>query len=345
MGVQVYEGYKSQETDVDPLSIIGTVLGALDPMTEMSFVRGLNSAMSSYDGNKIVGFMTSAMQSYVSQFLPTLGSQIAKTVDDTRRTTSATGSGYTKKMETIWNYLTAKVPFFASKLEPYVNVWGEEEKDPSWESRLMENFIYPFYISENKSDNSVDKEITRLYQAYGNTDVMPSIPTPYYTLDGARIDMTDEEYTKYKQDTGRFSYSQLQNLFSSPVYMNMTDEEKEIAIKKVYDYSRDYAKKQDKYLVYSALGTKSVFLSKYLIEMNALEGTKDGMGNTISGTKKKAVETYINAQRLSSEQKHILFAMAGYANTSDKEQVYAYVNSLNLTDEQKKQLWELCKYN
>jgi hypothetical protein len=343
MGVSLYEDLVSQDKE-DYWAILGSFMASLDPMTEMSFLQGFNNALSTYDDNKIGGFLTSAVQSYLSQFFPTMGSQIAKVIDGTRRSTTSTATGYTKKVETALNFIKAKIPFLAQTLQPYINVWGEEEVTASWEDRIMENGAYPFWVSKTKP-TTVDNEIMRLYELNGNTDVMPSIPSSYYTADGVRIDMTEEEYTAFKKEVGQFSYTQLQLLFTSTAYKNMSDDDKELAVKKVYDYARDYAKKKDKYLVYTALGDKASHLSKYLVEINSLEGIKDSNGTTISGTKKKSVETYINAQQLSKEQKHILFALAGYKNTSDKDSVKAYINSLNLSDEQKKALWEMCNYD
>ena len=86
MGVSLYNAVKNQDEN-DFYGIIGTMLSALDPMTEMTVLRSFNSAMSTYDDSKLYGFVSNAMQSYAGQFLPTLGSQIAKIVDD-RRTTA-----------------------------------------------------------------------------------------------------------------------------------------------------------------------------------------------------------------------------------------------------------------
>ena len=150
------------------------------------------------------------MQSFLAQFFPTLGSQIAKDIDDTRRTTGTTGKGYSRKVKQSINYFKSKIPYYAQHLQPYVNVWGEEEVDTSWINRIMENFAYPFWVSEIEK-TPVDEEILRLYTAYGNTEVLPSIPNYYYTKDGVRIDMTEEEYTEFKKKVGKLVEDYIMN--------------------------------------------------------------------------------------------------------------------------------------
>ena len=94
-------------------------------------------------------------------------------------------------MERFWNYLQSKVPFFASDLEPYIDVWGNVDKNPSWEMRLLENTVFPFYVEKIKSNNPVDLEIMRLYEALGTSDVLPSTPNYYYRKNGENVYLND----------------------------------------------------------------------------------------------------------------------------------------------------------
>lgn len=346
-GVTLFEGMQIEDAD-DAFAVLASIEKLLDPITEMSFLQSFNNIMSSYSDNKLAGVFSSMLLAYAGQFFPTLGGQIAKTIDPTRRITTSTARGYEKKVKQQINYLLSKIPGYSFLLEPYVNVWGEEEINTSFENRLMENFAYPFWISENKK-TEVDKEILRLYESYGNVSVLPGIANSYYTVDGVRIDMTEKEYTEFKKKVGKFSYENLDNLFKSNFYKNLTDEEKEKAIEKVYSYARDYAKGGNNrvYLVSKALGAnKENMYAYYYIQLQSIEGTKDKDGNTIYNSKKKNVINFIEAQKLNKAQKHILFALAGYNNTTDKEETFAYIDSLkDLTAEQKQALKELCSYS
>jgi hypothetical protein len=339
-GVEIYRAL-SQKDQADYWGMIGAYTTALDPLTEMSFLQGINRALSSYDDNKIAGFAVASMQSFLAQFFPTLGSQIAKAIDDTRRTTGTTGKGYSRKVKQSINYFKSKIPYYAQHLQPYVNVWGEEEVDTNWINRIMENFAYPFWVSEIEK-TPVDKEILRLYTAYGNTEVLPSIPNYYYTKNGVRIDMTEEEYTEFKKKVGKFSYEQLQAIFSSNFYQELDDENKEKIIKKTYEYAREFAKGERVFYAYQALGNMSHNLTLYLSTISSIEGEKDDQGDTIYNSKKQKVIAYIEAQKLSKAQKYILYAHAGYKiPVSAWDTVKDYINSLTtLSPEQKREYWE-----
>ena len=354
-GVTMYEEFTElfgeskdeEETQRDALAFIGGFTHLLDPITEMSFMQSFNNVLNSYDSNKLVGVFEQSLESYIAQYFPTLGSQIAKTFDPTRRTTTATGQGYSKKVEQVRRYLQSKIPGMASFLEPYVNVWGEEEANPHFEDRLLENTVYPYWISHNKL-TSVDTEIMRLYQQYGNASVMPGIPSSYYTIDGNRIDLTEEQYTEFKKQAGKFSFNNLQSLFPTNFYKNLTDEEKEKAISKVYSYAREYAKNTSnkEYLVSKSLGSSSNMFAYYNIYLANIEGVKDNEGNTIYDSKKQATLNFINSQKnLNIAQKRILTALAGYSNDTNKTETYNYIMSLkDLTEEEKQILFEFCKF-
>jgi len=339
-GVEIYRAL-SQKDQADYWGMIGAYTTALDPLTEMSFLQGINRALSSYDDNKIAGFAVASMQSFLAQFFPTLGSQIAKAIDDTRRTTGTTGKGYSRKVKQSINYFKSKIPYYAQHLQPYVNVWGEEEVDTNWINRIMENFAYPFWVSEIEK-TPVDEEILRLYTAYGNTEVLPSIPNYYYTKNGVRIDMTEEEYTEFKKKVGKFSYEQLQAIISSNFYQELDDENKEKIIKKTYEYAREFAKGERVFYAYQALGNMSHNLTLYLSTISSIEGEKDDQGDTIYNSKKQKVIAYIEAQKLSKAQKYILYAHAGYKiPVSAWDTVKDYINSLTtLSPEQKREYWE-----
>ena len=66
---------------------------SISPMSEMSMISGLTSALSSYSDDKLSAIGTNAVKSYVNQFVPTLLGQVAKTTDDYERSTTSTKTG------------------------------------------------------------------------------------------------------------------------------------------------------------------------------------------------------------------------------------------------------------
>ena len=63
-----------------------------------------------------------------------------------------------------------------------------------------------------------------------------------------------------------------------------------------------------------------------------------------STNKKKTVQRYLQATKLSSAQKYMLMGYFGYKNTKGEGVVKSAINKTSLTKEQKKLLLEKCGY-
>ena len=92
------------------------------------------------------------------------------------------------------------------------------------------------------------------------------------------------------------------------------------------------------------LGINQDEFMKFAENIGNIKSEKDKNGKTISGSKKKAVANYINSLDLSSGEKAILFAKAGYPDKSYKESIYNYINGLNLSAARKKEIWDSLGY-
>ena len=74
----------------------------------------------------------------------------------------------------------------------------------------------------------------------------------------------------------------------------------------------------------------------------AIEGDKDKKGNTIAGTKKRKVQTFVNSLRLTAAQKYMVMGYLGYSNVNGAAQVKSYIGRLGLS---KKEQAALMKYS
>ena len=92
------------------------------------------------------------------------------------------------------------------------------------------------------------------------------------------------------------------------------------------------------------LGINQDEFMKFAENIGNIKSEKDINGKTISGSKKKAVANYINSLNLSSGEKAILFAKAGYPDKSYKQAIYNYINGLNLSATRKKEIWDSLGY-
>lgn len=237
-------------------AFLGTLSSITDPLVEMSMLQGLQDTLEAVanarsDGNSLIGAaLVTAGRGYASQFVPTIGGQIARTIDPVRRDTAGDPtSELGKDLDKATNKMQAKMPGLASNLQPYVNIWGEQEiNEHSWPVRLLEQTILPGYL--DKVDMTpVDVELTRLYSVTQDPSVVPS-NYPYRTLKSGdeRYVLTADEYTEFKIENGRAMYAAAEDAINSSQYSRMSDDEKASYVAKAikdaqYDILKRYKKK------------------------------------------------------------------------------------------------------
>lgn len=224
---------------------------SMSPMSEMSMISGLTSALKSYqqDSTQMLGQMgTNAVKSYVNQFVPTVLGQIAKTGDDYERSTTSTKTGLIPKaVDQTRLQMMSKIPGLRQKLPTKEDIWGNPQKtDDNIPTRLINNFINPATVKDINT-SKVDEEISKVYDATGESSVLPTTIDKTFTINNQKYRMTNEEYSKYKEAYGQNAYKLLDGLVNSKDYKNLTDDQKKTAIENVYSYVKeqnkvDYAK-------------------------------------------------------------------------------------------------------
>lgn len=238
----------------------GTLLSISNPLLELTMLQGLQDSLNNaYVKNETTGngefspmrFLSNAGISFASQFAPSIGGQIARTIDPVRRdTASDPTSELGKDLDETTNKMQAKIPGLASNLQPYVNIWGEQEiNEHSWPVRLLEQTILPGYLDEVDM-TPVDVELTRLYSVTQYPAVVPSNYLSYRTLKSGdeRYVLTADEYTEFKIENGRAMYAAAEDAINSSQYSRMSDDEKASYVAKAikdaqYDILKRYKKK------------------------------------------------------------------------------------------------------
>jgi hypothetical protein len=240
VGVEISNAIKDNNAD------LATVLDAMtqisDPMVNLSMLKGINDIMTnSFEGIGQTAFDIGT--GYAGQFNPTVLGQISRTADPSRRSTISTAeTGTLRGIEKFGRKQLAKIPFASKNLEPYVDLWGREQKN----GNFAENFLSPGYF---KSENvtKVDEELKSLV---GKLDketadkILPTSKAYQYTIQSAGLPyrMTEKESTAYQKTRGQESYKGLNKLFASIDYRKMSQDEKVKAIQDVYSEAHDKAK-------------------------------------------------------------------------------------------------------
>lgn len=237
MGVALQESASRNGEDLDLSALADTLAGTLNPFMEMSFMSSLNNALKSYGNNGVGGavgsFVSNALQSYGSQYLPTLGGKIAQFADPTRRSTKSDAtSPIGGTLDYYGRSLAKKVPGLEATLEPDVDVWGRETTKGNpltadgffdWALDFANKFILPMNVKVANRD-AVDRELIRIVESTGNTDFLPSDGNKYFTVNKKKYKMNAKQYTEYSQERGQASYAALKEVMRSAAYRNASDE-------------------------------------------------------------------------------------------------------------------------
>lgn len=314
----------------------------LDPLNEMSFMQGVTNALNSYSSgvDKWKGVGESTLQNYVGQFFPTLFSQLASTIDDKKRSTKASNNSSYKFGEQTLRSIMYKVPGLRQKLEVATDIWGnEKEQSENIIERAFESFIAPYSKTKNISSD-LDKEIKKVYDATGKTEVIPSVPYAYTKYQNETYKMSASEYTQYKKTYGTTASTTLNQLFNSNSYKNASSEDKAKMIDNVYDYAR--AKANDEYFKNvpdvsyenKILDKINTLKKNYGINAGTYYANKDEYDYAYKYPSKYSaitqITTYSKYQQYKDKIKDIK------DNTkNDKVEVINYINSLNLSIPQK----------
>ena len=248
MGVELMDSMGQSGNTTD--SIMTALKSVSDPMLELSMLQSLNDVIDSvsFSENKLGALASSAVVSYFTQAIPTLGGQFERTGEENRMST------YTDKALTIdlpgglpevgvptdvqyaIGRASARIPGWDYQQIPYIDAWGREESNGPLVLRAGNNFLNPAYTS-SLNVTPVDEEIQRLYTQTGDGGVVPDRPNRYITVNGERVDLSADQYVQYATERGQMQFDMLNKLIDRSAYQRLTDSEKAAVISDVYQYA------------------------------------------------------------------------------------------------------------
>lgn len=243
MGVQAMESFGENGWSGD--TITSAFASISEPMLEMSMLQSLNDLIDSvsYSDMKIPGLIGSALVSYLTQAIPTIGGQFERTFEDKRYST------YTNKdslLPTDVQYAlgkaSAKIPVWDFQQIPYIDEWGRTESTGPLPLRAFNNFLNPAYTSQ-ENVTPLDAEIQRIYDATGDKAVIPNRADKEITVaTGVKMLLTGDEYVRYATKRGKMSFEIGSDLLNDDVFQDLTDQQKADVLDDAYSYADAMAK-------------------------------------------------------------------------------------------------------
>ena len=299
-----------------------------EPMLELSMLQSLNDVIESvsFSENKLGGLASSALISYFTQGVPTIGGQLERSGEDVRMSTyTDKGLRLPTDIQYALGRASARIPGWDYQQTPYIDAWGRKEDTGELWLRMANNFLNPAYTS-NSEVTPVDEEIQRLYDATGDAGIVPDRPERHVTVNGERVDLSAEEYGQYAAERGQERFSLLESLFHDPAYQALSDTDKSSVIADVYTYTDAVAKShitdyEPDGWVRTALES-GIDPQTYLLFRAVTSGLTADVGEdgkAISGSKKEKVLDAIDEMDVSRSVKDELYYAAGYAESGIKE--------------------------
>lgn len=376
VGARAFEVLDKQE-GINENLILESLASTLDPLSEMSVIQSFTDVLSSYSQEgtgKIKDMAVSTMQSYLSQFVPTISGQVARLFDDTKRTTMADAGSKNKISQETIRKLQYKIPGARNLLPESTDYYGNKKKEYNYGKIKIGNVTindpYNAFISPvNKRKDTLtkeDKEVLRLYRKTGNENIVPYSLKQNVKFNDNNYQMTRNEYNKYKKDFGKAYSQNLKALMDTDDYQNATDDEKAEMIEGIMKYAKDktkdnyLTKKGENYVKYSEDGEEIPYESD---KVDEITGDRYGIydyyifkvnaPNVVSGNidnqKKKLsfanvfnmdMKTYSDYLEDVSNIKADYNSKGKAIRNSRKQKIYDYINSFDLTKEQKEALFK-----
>lgn len=325
VGANLYEQMQANNGYLAMSDMLQAASNVTDPLLSMSCLQSLNDVFdavgyaSSGDTNALTSAVASAATSYLTQGIPTVFGQAERTGESTRMTTYTDKNKFlTPDMQYALGKASARIPGVDYGQIPFIDAWGRTESSGGVGERAFNNFVNPAYTSK-VSGSKMEDELSRLYEATGESKVLPQRAPKSFTVNKENKQLTGEEYVKYATKRGQTSYKIVSELTGLASYKSMSDGDKADAIAKAYEYANAVGKMnvsnyQTDGWVAKAIETvkktgvsEAQYIALYLAKGD-IESLKDRDGDTISNSEGLQIMEIVYQQKgLSDKQRAALF--------------------------------------
>lgn len=325
VGANLYEQMQANNGYLTMSDMLQAASNVTDPLLSMSCLQSLNDVFdavgyaSSGDTNALTSAVASAATSYLTQSIPTVFGQAERTGESTRMTTYTDKNKFlTPDMQYALGKASARIPGVDYGQIPFIDAWGRTENSGGVVARAFNNFANPAYTSK-VSGSKMEDELSRLYEATGETKVLPQRAPKSFTVNKENKQLTGEEYVKYATKRGQTSYKIVSELTGLASYKSMSDGDKADAVAKAYEYANIVGKMSVSNYQTDGWAAKAIdtvkktgvseaqYIALYLAK-GGIESLKDKNGDTISNSEGLQIMELVYQQKgLSDKQRAALF--------------------------------------
>lgn len=236
-GSEIYDAIQGREDWRD--AVFNAVYASGDSALNMSLFQNILGVLKG-TGSPTEKVLEEIITGGATQFMPGIAGAIARTIDETKRSTYTGGD----VIDDTKARLQANTPFASKKLPASVNVKGEENTRGNLGERILQNFISPGNFSKGKGKKTdVDKEIESLYAETEDNSIFPR-KSPYkVSYDGETYTFTGDERADFQKIQGSKYYELASKLIASDIYRNASGYDRAKMLAEISSFSLDAAKR------------------------------------------------------------------------------------------------------
>ena len=193
----------------------------LNTVVDQPYLQGVTRGLRDLQEGDWTKAATNVVASIPSQFVPTLASQFAQSIDPYQRETYDPN-----KLQYGLNTAIAKVPFASKTLPEKIDVTGQpiERYSTKGGQKLFDIFLNPTFINKKTTD-PVLSELKYIYdQTKETSHFMPSVDKKleFTDVDGnpQKIVLTGREFSEYQRRLGKRMYDEFNYVMDLPEYAN-----------------------------------------------------------------------------------------------------------------------------
>ena len=225
---------------------MSTISAMAEPMLNMTMLDGVNSTIQSVayanaTGSSVGDIVIQSLLNLTTQLVPTSLGAVARTIDPVRRKTYADKNlNIPTWLQYPWERVQNKLPGLSELNMPYLNAWGEEDREDNLLMRIFENFLSPGYVSKTEAD-SVETELRDISIRTG-TNLIPDLPNQSFSFNNEKINLTAEQYEQYVKTRGSLMHTELERLFATDEYKAMSLGAQASCIKNIQTWADEQGK-------------------------------------------------------------------------------------------------------
>jgi hypothetical protein len=191
-------------------------------LEELPLLSGMSSFMKTWGNDSLLAAVTKTVAGEPSAFVPQLVRQANQLLDNTLRQTRGGDSNVLR----AFNQLAANTPGVGDKYPPRLDITGAPMERYHRSGNTVFNVLINPAVATYAKTNPVFDEVQRLMSTTGETRQLPREVKRAATINGQRVDLSNEQLSAYQYYVGNYTMSTFNWRINNPGYLRLPDAQK-----------------------------------------------------------------------------------------------------------------------